>query len=156
MLHDSADDQNFENSLEKEVERLARLPILDYEQCRKEVADRFDVRASVLDSEVANARRDDDGNTERQGQPLGLDDPEPWPDPVDGDALLDEIVMRVRRYLVLTRYGHSRLSRPWPWPVSEISPRPSQTVQFLYPCGAPCLKKLLNPSEATALTTSAS
>ena len=105
MLHDSADDQNFESSLDKEVERLARLPNLDYELCRKEVAGRFGVRTSVLDSEVANARRDDGGDTGRQGQPLGLDDPEPWPESVDGDALLDEIVMRIRRYLVLPDGG---------------------------------------------------
>ena len=101
MPHDTADDQSFESDIAKEVQRLAGLPSLEYEQCRNEVAKRFDVRASVLDSEVAKARHTEFGDTDRQGQPLGIDDPEPWPEPVDGDALLDEIVMRVRQYLVL-------------------------------------------------------
>ena len=75
MLHDSADDQNFESNLDKEVARLARLSRLDYEQCRKKVANQFGVRPSVLDSEVAKARRDESGDSDRQGQSLGLDDP---------------------------------------------------------------------------------
>ena len=105
MQPDTADDQTFETDIIKEVERLARLPVLEYETCRNEIAKRHDVRASVLDSEVKKARRAGAGDSDRQGQALGLDDPEPWPEPVDGDALLDEIVMRVRRYLVLPDGG---------------------------------------------------
>ena len=84
-----------------EIQRLAGLSVIEYEQCRREVAKKLDMRPAVLDSEVKKARPAELGDTDRQGQPLGLDDPEPWPEPVAGDALLDEIVMRVRRYLVL-------------------------------------------------------
>ena len=95
------DDQTFESDITKEVQRLARMPRLEYEQCRNEVAKQFGVRASILDKEVEKARRTEFGDPDTQGQPLGLDDPEPWSEPVDGDALLDDIAAQVRKYLVL-------------------------------------------------------
>ncbi len=82
------------------IQRLAALPIHEYERCRKAEAKRLDMRTSVLDKEVKSTRpRDDEGND------LGLTEPEPWSEEVDGDALLDSITQAVRRYLVLPPYG---------------------------------------------------
>ncbi len=78
------------------IQRLAALPIHEYERCRKAEAKRLNMRTSVLDKEVKSARpRDDEGND------LGLIEPEPWPEEVDGDDLLDRIVGGLCRHVVM-------------------------------------------------------
>ena len=42
-----------------------------------------------------------DGGDGRQGRPVEWNDPEPWPEPVDGAALLGEIADFIRRYVAL-------------------------------------------------------
>ena len=83
-----------------EVERLARLPILDYEQKRLDAAERLGVRTSVLDAQVKAARQAD-GGTKGQGRPLQLPVIEPWDKPVDGTDLLDSIATSIERFVVL-------------------------------------------------------
>ena len=41
------------------IQRLATLPIHEYERCRKEEAKRLEMRTSVLDNEVKSARPKD-------------------------------------------------------------------------------------------------
>lgn len=78
-----------------ELSRLAALDTLAYERERKTVAAALGIRASVLD-EVIRARRQvqqpSDGG-------LFLKDPEPWPEPVDGAELLDELGATAKRYV---------------------------------------------------------
>ena len=82
------------------IQRLAALPTHEYERCRKAEAKRLDMRTSVLDKEVKSARpRDDAGND------LGLTEPVPSPEEVDGADLLDRIVG-----------GWSWPSALWRWP----------------------------------------
>lgn len=45
--------------------------------------------------------RQPDEEDDRPGQPLELPDREPWPEPVNGAVLLDEVVAMIRRYVVL-------------------------------------------------------
>jgi putative DNA primase/helicase len=86
----------YEETLVETIKRLAELPSLDYERCRKQEAKRLDMRAPVLDREVKAARpKAADGND------LGLFDPEPWSEEVDGDDLLDRIVDALRTYVVM-------------------------------------------------------
>ena len=42
---------------------------------------------------------------DHQGTPLLLADVEPWPDPVDGAGVLDEVVRTIRRFIVLPTHG---------------------------------------------------
>jgi putative DNA primase/helicase len=62
------------------------------------------VRVSVLDEEVERVRRrlrpDEDDNL--QGQALLLSDIEPWSDAVLGDQLISDIVVQIRRHVILT------------------------------------------------------
>lgn len=81
------------------VARLAALPPLEYERCRKEEARRMGVRVTELDSMVRALRSKDD--TSGAGRELTLPEPEPWPDAVHGVDLLDGLVAAFRRYLVL-------------------------------------------------------
>ncbi len=78
------------------IQRLATLPTHEYERCRKDEAKRLNMRTSVLDNEVKSARPKDE-----KGNDLGLFDPEPWPEEVDGDDLLDRIVAGLRQYVVM-------------------------------------------------------
>ncbi|MCH8314268.1 MAG: DUF3631 domain-containing protein, partial [Nitrospinae bacterium] len=45
-----------------------------------------------------------------KGQEIQFDDPEPWPDPVDGAELLDEISGTIQRYVILPEGGYTALS----------------------------------------------
>ena len=46
----------------------------------------------------------------KQGREVTLDDPEPWPDPVDGAALLIAIVATFERYLALPKHASTALA----------------------------------------------
>ena len=86
------------NDAEAEFQRLSKLPIVQYERERVAVAERLGMRASVLDAAVKAARPTD---TKGQGRSLVLPSIEPWPSPVNGAELLDEICGLISRYIVL-------------------------------------------------------
>jgi putative DNA primase/helicase len=84
-----------------EIKRLAALPSLQYDREREAAAKRLGCRTSTLDHLVAKKNRSEPADALGQGRPLDLHEPEPWPDPVDGAELLDELVAVVRRHVVL-------------------------------------------------------
>ena len=43
----------------------------------------------------------DDDDAGMQGRAISFPEPEPWPEPVDGAALLDEIAATLKRYVVM-------------------------------------------------------
>ena len=57
--------------------------------------------ARLVDAALPQPDKEEGAGSALQGRPLALDDPEPWPDPVDGAALLDEIAATFRRYVAL-------------------------------------------------------
>jgi len=84
-----------------EIERLAKLSIIQYEREREVAAQRLFVRAQILDALVAAKRKkvgQDDG---KQGRSLNLSEPEPWPEEVNGAELLSSIASILRRHVVL-------------------------------------------------------
>jgi putative DNA primase/helicase len=81
-----------------EIARLANLPPLAYERERKAAAKRLGCLVTVLDRLVKSAHSD---ATPGQGRPLDLTKPDAWPEEVDGDKLLDELSVAIRRYVVL-------------------------------------------------------
>ena len=83
-----------------EIARLAALSPLDYERERIAVARKLDIRTAILDGLVISARRDRMACGE-QGRALALPSPEPWPQPVEGAALLDDITAAIKRYVVV-------------------------------------------------------
>ena len=74
-------------SSEPEIERLAKLPRLEYERQREDTARLLGVRVAALDKIVREQRTaaEDDGAT------LPHWTVEPSPEPVDGAALLDRL-----------------------------------------------------------------
>jgi hypothetical protein len=83
-----------------EIARLAALPLVTYGRERKPAAERLGCPVSILDRAVTAARCNS-GHVAGQGRTLDLHEPEPWPEPVDGAALLDELAGAVRRHIVL-------------------------------------------------------
>jgi hypothetical protein len=82
-----------------EITRLAGLPPIEYARERKTAAKRLDCPVKILDSAVATQRAN--GAAAGQGRPLDLPEPDPWPHPIDGPILLDELAAAIRRHVVL-------------------------------------------------------
>jgi Protein of unknown function (DUF3631) len=92
-----------------EVARLAELPPHEYDRARKSEAKRLEVRLETLDSDVKKARpreAADDG----QGEAIVLDDPEPWPERVDGAVLLDDLRAFFEAHLALPPHAAVKLA----------------------------------------------
>jgi putative DNA primase/helicase len=85
-----------------EFARLAALSPLQYDRERKEAAKRLGCRPSTLDRQVARQRGEPIGAT-RQGRPVVIDDVEPWPEPVNGAAMLDEFIRMLQQYVVISQ-----------------------------------------------------
>ena len=83
----TGDDDEFKRS----VIRLAALPPHEYDRCRQAEAKRLQVRVGTLDDDVRAARASTSGDNALQGRALEWPEPEPWPELVDGAAMLAEI-----------------------------------------------------------------
>jgi len=87
------------------IARLAKLPFpsLEYEREREKAAKALGCRAGMLDRIVDKERPKSEATEgdELQGHTMSQPDTEPWPDPVDGAAVLAEVAETFRRYAVL-------------------------------------------------------
>ena len=90
----------FEDSavIEALLVELAALSPVEYDQRREKARKRLRVRVATLDAEVAKRRPVVESDTDTTDL---FSDPEPWPDPVDGAALLDALAASFTRYVVL-------------------------------------------------------
>jgi putative DNA primase/helicase len=94
----SAKKSNGDAKVDAEIARLAALSPVQYEQQRKDAAEKLGLRASILDK-LVKAERPDDGNT--QGSAIEFPEPEPWPEPINGARLLDDVADAIRNHVVL-------------------------------------------------------
>jgi putative DNA primase/helicase len=88
-------------SLDEEILRLSKLSRVEYELERYGVAERFDIRVTALDAEVA-ARQPKAEKKSGQGQEIEWVEPKPWDEPVDGALLIDDIVTYIRRFVIMS------------------------------------------------------
>ena len=99
-----------EGELGAEVKKLAALPEGVYESTRVKEAKRLGVRASWLDDAVDLEHR----KTKKSGNEfLPHWKVEPWPDPVDGATLLNELRQYFNHYAVTPKHGDVVLAL-WP------------------------------------------
>jgi putative DNA primase/helicase len=82
-----------------ELARLARLDAISYDQQREDAARAIGVRVSVLDYEVT-ARREPTGSA--ASRVAIVTDHEPWPEEVDGDELLHQLVELFKRHVTIS------------------------------------------------------
>ena len=87
----------------EEIARLAELGKIEYEQERGPAAKSLSMRASVLDSLVADKRKVQgaDGDA-RQGRALELPEHKLWLQPIDGIQLLMDLIGQLQRYVVMS------------------------------------------------------
>jgi putative DNA primase/helicase len=90
---------NGSNSDDEAIASLAALPLREYERQRKEQAKRLGYRAPVLDKLVEKRRTK--GNGALQGSAVICPDVEPWPERVDGAAVLSEVAETFACYVAL-------------------------------------------------------
>ena len=84
-------------SLSDTVAWLATLTPIEYEAHRVREAKRLDLRVSILDEAVIAART---GPAPDGLKPQMYPSVEPWPIPIDGVSLLEEINNTIRRYII--------------------------------------------------------
>jgi putative DNA primase/helicase len=82
---------------QKEIDRLAVLSRLKYEEQRKAIAKSIGISVTGLDAAVGEVRRSTGG----QGKPLDLPEPKPWETAVEGKDLLLGLIAAVQRYMVM-------------------------------------------------------
>jgi Protein of unknown function (DUF3631) len=88
-----------------ELERLARMTPLDYERARKDAGKKLGVNRLALLDALVKAKRAElglDGGDDKQGHAISFPEPEPWPEPVDGARLLDDLAKAIRRHVVMS------------------------------------------------------
>ena len=85
---------------EAELARLAALDPIAYDQERQAAAGAIGCRVGTLDEAVQARRPMPETAT---GRGVSLPVVEPWPDPVPGGELLDELTAAVRRHVILRR-----------------------------------------------------
>lgn len=109
-------------------------------------------------AKVADAALATDHTDNLQGRPLALAEPEPWPEPVDGGALLDEIVRGLTRFIIFP--NDAAVSAVALWSVhthahdaSEISPMLAVTSPVKR-CGKTRVLTLVGVIVPRALSTS--
>ena len=110
---------------EKElVEVLARKDHTEYDRLRGDVAETIGIRVSTLDEKVEARRKKLKKENDQDALPHW--NVKPWPEPVDGAALLDSIKRVFRRYIVLPKDADIALSlwvlHAWTMDAGDISP----------------------------------
>lgn len=97
-----------------EVKRLAGLDPAAYETARRDAAACLGWRASVLDAEVQKVRPRGEGDQlAEDGDTSGIETLTPWPDPVDGASLAEEIRDRLRAHVVFGASGDADAATLW-------------------------------------------
>jgi putative DNA primase/helicase len=138
------------DEIEAQIERLAQFSIVEYERERRDLAAKLGMRPTILDMVVKAKRRERglDGCDGKKGRALSYPEIEPWPEAVDGAALLDEIAAAAERFMILPEHGATVIAL---WPLHthcldnfSVTPR----LQISAPdseCGKSTLLYVLNP-----------
>ena len=110
----SADDiqglPSIELKLDDEVviATLAKLPPVEYDRCREKEAERLGIRVSTLDKEVREKRSMPESDFETAL--AFMEEPEAWPEPVDGLSLFTDLCEMFARYLALPTWAAETLA----------------------------------------------
>ena len=89
---------------EAEVARLAGLSDVQYDREREEAAQRLGIQLKTLDRIVREKRPQTEVADGLQGKRVMLAETDPWPEPVDGEHLVEDLVTAIRRHVVLAEY----------------------------------------------------
>ena len=102
--HETSKEADSLDEFEQAVIRLAALLPHEYDHCRKEEARRLSVRVGTLDDAVKARREGRNGDDGLQGRAIEWSETEPWPEPVDGAALLADLSSLIGRYVAMAAH----------------------------------------------------
>ena len=97
-----AQSDEFEGNLTIRFRELAAMSAIEYDRVRNKEAERLGIRVPTLDEEVEKFR-DTTEDLSRAGRALELPLPEPWPTPVDGAKLLEDLCHAVLRFVFMPK-----------------------------------------------------
>ena len=80
------------------LRQLALLPMVEYDRVRRSEANRLGIRVGTLDSEIERLRP---ASRKTRSETLLFNESEPWPEPVQLEELLDDLLAITRRYIVM-------------------------------------------------------
>lgn len=135
------------------IAALSRLNVLEYDRARAPTAKRLGVSVTALDQAVKLARKDTAADN-LPGKPLHFDIPEPWPERVEGAALLAELDATLRRFCILDPASYIAAAL---WIVFTHAVEHAHTAPILYltspepRCGKSTLLNLLGQVVAKPL-----
>lgn len=84
------------------ISDLAALPIMDYERQREGAAKELGIRRGVLDKLVEKERP---AGMSPADEASPFAEMEPWPDPVDGTSVVNDLICAIRRFCVLPEHS---------------------------------------------------
>ena len=90
------------------VEKLARMDPLEYDQARGQFAAELKVRVSVLDALITKARAQQAAS--KNEAHFTFEITEPWPEPVSGDSLADDIARTLKSFIIMPDEAIAALS----------------------------------------------
>ena len=93
----------FEPSAVAMLKKLRGDDLAAWQRTRALLGEKAKVSVTALDAATAPAG--DANGDGKAGKPVTIKDPEPWPEPVDGAALLDALVARLEHYVSLPKGG---------------------------------------------------
>jgi putative DNA primase/helicase len=93
-----------------EIARLAALSLMEYDRQRTAAAKALSIRGDTLDKLVKAARGEPDKAGNGGGTALEFPDVEPWPYPVNGAELLNELTASVKRFMSLPDHAAAALA----------------------------------------------
>jgi hypothetical protein len=121
--HDFVSGALAEGETNAEIERLANLSAIKYDQEREAAAEKLGVRISTLDASV-KAERDKTSMERKDFLPHWK--VEPWAKPLVGAALLDELRKHFARYVVLPKHADLALAlwtlHTWVFEIFDVTP----------------------------------
>src|SRR5439155_10936888 len=88
-----------QNPDEETLQRLAALPVLEYERARESEAKKLKCRPAILDK-LVHGKRQNNGDA-LQGRGVNLPDVELWPEPINGAEVLAQTADTFRQYIAL-------------------------------------------------------
>ncbi len=88
-------------SFQDEIERLAKMTPIEYDRVRVDCAKALKIRVTTLDNEVEHARPKPEGSDAKAGQAVEFSAIEPWAEPVEPCAVLNELTASVHRFVML-------------------------------------------------------
>ena len=137
-------------SKDEAIERLAALSPFEYDQARKDEARILGIRAGTLDKLIRGS-----GETAATDEGPFIDS-EPWPEPINAAQLLNEIVMIIRRFIVLdSKQAHAvALWVTFTWLIDVVKVAPLMIINAPErECGKSQLLSLLLKLSRKALST---